>query len=134
MIIECPAGFWFKAECGTLQDCCDIVGIKTRHSTHILLYYGYIGYYGFLYSNILLKNQFQTLFIENRVSGWILFGSRVLYMAGSLRYLWIEHPLFNVHLVQCKNSPYANSTHFSHVEYVCLQYKVVLKAPFETLV
>ena len=41
-------------------------------------------------------------------------------------------PVFNANSVLLKKTQYANYTHFSNVKYVCLQYKVVLKAQFET--
>merc|ERR1711946_74851 len=76
----------------------------------------------------------KLLYIEQGVYGYILVARRVLYMAGSLRYRWLKHPLFNAHSLQCRNTPYAHCTHFSHVKYVVLQYNVVLKKQLETLV
>ena len=74
------------------------------------------------------------MYVEHGVYGYILVARRVLYMAGSLRYRGIKHPWFNAHSLQCKNTPYAHCTHFSHVKYTCLQYNIMVKKHLETLV
>ena len=80
------------------------------------------------------KTSLKLLCVEHGVYGYILVALRVLYMAGSLRYLGKKHPLSNAHSVQWSDTPYEHCTHFSHVEYACFQYNVVLKKQFETLV
>ena len=59
---------------------------------------------------------------------------RVLYMAGSLRYRWIKHPLFNLYFLQYRNTTYAHCMQFFVIKYTCLQYKIMVKKQLETLV
>jgi len=75
----------------------------------------------------------KLLYVEHGVYGYILVAFIVLYMAGSLRYRWIKHPLFNARSVQWRNTPYAHCTHFSLVIYACLQYNVVFNSSLKLL-
>ena len=53
------------------------------------------------------KTGLKLFYIEHRVHGYFLGACKVLYIAGSLRYLRIKHPCFNAHSVQCKRTLYA---------------------------
>ena len=57
------------------------------------------------------KNRWKTclkiLYIEHRVHSYLLVLGKVLYIAGSLRYLRIKHTSFNAHSLQCKRKLHA---------------------------